>query len=39
MNLEMIVMVHVIFAWIVAPALVHMVVALYHLFTGGSDNE
>ena len=38
-NLEIVFLTGVAFAWIIAPALVHMIVAMYHLFTGGTDNE
>ena len=39
MDLEIMFLAGVAFAWIIAPALVHMIVALYHLFTGVSDDE
>lgn len=39
MDLGIMFLIGVAFAWIIAPALVHMFIALYHLFTGVSDNE
>lgn len=39
MDLEIMFLAGVAFAWIIAPALVHMIVALYHLFKGESNNE
>lgn len=39
MSFEIMFLAGVVFAWIIAPALVHMIVALYHLFTGGTYNE